>query len=132
QGAELPAPLETAGRMAARVNAMIAPVVPYGVTGILDAYAGSFSISEKAYRAYMSDVLEGLARQGFRNIIVVNGHGGPQTAILNELAEQAGRAHPVRTLGVNRGVYFSDITLETFGEVGGHVGWNHRAVIQEH
>jgi len=129
-GADITAPLEIARRMAARVNAMIAPVVPYGVTGILDAYAGSFSISEKAYRAYMSDVLEGLARQGFRNIIVVNGHGGPQTAILNELAEQAGRAHHVRTLVVNWWVYCSDITLKTFGEDGGHAGWNETAFIQ--
>ncbi|PYT22801.1 MAG: creatininase [Acidobacteria bacterium] len=129
-GADITAPVEIARRMAARVNAMIAPVVPYGVTGSLDAYAGSFSISEKAYRAYMSDVLEGLASQGFRNIIVLNGHGGPQTAILNELAEDVGRAHHLRTLVVNWWAYCSDVTLKTFGEDGGHAGWNETAFIQ--
>ncbi len=129
-GADITAPVEIARRMAARVNAMIAPVVPYGVTGSLDAYAGSFSIGEKAYRAYMSDVLEGLARQGFRNIIVLNGHGGPQTAILNELAEDVGRTHHVRTLVVNWWAYCSDVTLKTFGEDGGHAGWNETAFIQ--
>jgi creatinine amidohydrolase len=129
-GADITAPVEIARRMAPRVNAMIAPVVPYGVTGSLDAYAGAFSIGEKAYRAYMGDVLEGLAKQGFRNIIVLNGHGGPQTAILNDLAESVGRAHHARTLVVNWWAYCSDVTLKTFGEDGGHAGWNETAFIQ--
>src|SRR6185503_19290435 len=129
-GADVTAPQAIARHMAARVNALIAPVVPYGVTGSLDAYAGAFSISEKAYRAYMADVLEGLARQGFRNLIVLNGHGGPQTAILNDLAEETGRAHRIRTLVVNWWAYCSDVTLKTFGEDGGHAGWNETAFIQ--
>jgi creatinine amidohydrolase len=129
-GADITAPVAIAREMAPRVNALIAPVVPYGVTGSLDAYAGAFSISEKAYRAYMADVLEGLARQGFRNIIVINGHGGPQTAILNDLAETTGRAHHLRTLVVNWWAYCSDVTLKTFGEDGGHAGWNETAFVQ--
>jgi hypothetical protein len=62
----------------------------------------------------------GVANNGFRNIIVINGHGGPQTAILNELAEKTGRAHRVRTLVVNWWVYCSDVTVKVFGEDGGH------------
>ncbi len=69
----------------------MAPLIPYGVTGSLDGYPGTFQVSEAAYRPFVADVLKGLARAGFRNIIVVNGHGGPQTAILNELAEHASR-----------------------------------------
>lgn len=129
-GADITAPMVIARQMAARVNAYIAPVVPYGVTGSLDAYAGGFSISEKAYRAYMADVLDGLANQGFRNIIVINGHGGPQTAILNDLAETTGRAHHIRTLVVNWWAYCSDVTLKVFGEDGGHAGWNENAFMQ--
>ena len=129
-GADITAPAVIARQMAGRVNAYIAPVVPYGVTGTLDAYAGGFSISEKAYRAYMADVLEGLAGQGFRNIIVLNGHGGPQTAILNDLAEATGRAHHIRTLVVNWWAYCSDVTLKVFGEDGGHAGWNENAFMQ--
>ncbi len=129
-GADITAPVEIARKMAPSVNALIAPVVPYGVTGSLDAYAGAFSISENAYRAYMADVFEGLAKQGFRNIIVINGHGGPQTAILTDLAEKAGRAHHIRTLVVNWWAYCSDVTLKIFGEDGGHAGWNENAFIQ--
>ncbi|MGE5647981.1 MAG: creatininase family protein [Acidobacteriota bacterium] len=129
-GADNTAPVAIAREMAPRVNALVAPVVPYGVTGSLDAYAGGFTISEAAYRAYMSDVLAGLAKMRFKNIIVVNGHGGPQTAILNELAETTGRAHRVRTLVVNWWSYCSDVTLKVFGEDGGHAGWNETAFIQ--
>ena len=129
-GADSVAPLAIARQMAPRVNALVAPVVPYGVTGTLDAYAGGFTISESAYRAYMADVIAGLARNGFRNIIILNGHGGPQTAILNDLAESAGRAHRVRTLVVNWWTYCSDVTLKVFGEDGGHAGWNETAFIQ--
>jgi creatinine amidohydrolase len=129
-GADNTAPLAIARAMAPRVNAMVAPVVPYGVTGSLDGFAGGFTISEAAYRAYLTDVLAGLARIGFRNIIVVNGHGGPQTAILNTVAENVGREHHVRTLVVNWWAYCSDVTLKIFGEDGGHAGLNENAIIQ--
>jgi creatinine amidohydrolase len=129
-GADNTAPVALARAMAPRLNAIVAPVVNYGITGSLDAYAGAFSISESAYRAFMADVLDGLASQGFKNIIIINGHGGPQTAILNDLAEKTGRAHRVRTLVTNWWAYCSDVTMKIFGEDGGHAGWNENAFIQ--
>lgn len=129
-GADNTAPLAIARFMAPKVNAVIAPVLPYGMTGSLDAYAGAFAISEPAYRAFVGDVLAGLARQGFKNIIVINGHGGPQTAVLNDLAEKTGREHRVRTLVVNWWSYCSDLTLKIFGEDGGHAGWNENSFVQ--
>jgi creatinine amidohydrolase len=129
-GADITAPVDIAAGMATKLNALIAPVIPYGVTGSLDGYAGTFAITEPAYRAYAGDVLDGLARQGFRNILIVNGHGGPQTAILNSLAEAASRKHRVRILVTNWWAVCSDITLKIFGEDGGHAGWNENAMIQ--
>ena len=129
-GADNTAPLAIARAIAPRVNALVAPVLPYGVTGSLDAYPGGFTIGEAAYRAFLADLLNGLARQGFRNLIVINGHGGPQTAILNDVAESVGRAQRVRTLVVNWWAYCSDVTLKVFGEDGGHAGWNENAFIQ--
>ncbi len=129
-GADNTAPVSIARGMAPRVNALIAPVLNYGITGSLDAYPGAFSISESAYRAFLADILNGLARQGFKNIIIINGHGGPQTAILNDLAEKTGREYRVRTLVTNWWAYCSDVTLKIFGEDGGHAGWNENAFIQ--
>lgn len=129
-GADITAPIAIARKIARDVNAMIAPVVPYGVTGSMDAYPGAFSISENAYRAYVKDVLAGLAKNGFRNIIIINGHGGPQTAILNQIATEVGQEKRVRTLVINWWSYAADVTLSVFGEDGGHAGWNETAFIQ--
>jgi creatinine amidohydrolase len=129
-GADNSAPVAIARAMAPELNALVAPVLNYGVTGSLDAYAGGFTVSEAAYRAFVSDVLTGLAHSGFRNIIIINGHGGPQTAILNDLAEKIGREHRVRTLVTNWWAYCSDVTMKVFGEDGGHAGWNENAFIQ--
>jgi creatinine amidohydrolase len=129
-GADITAPVALARKIAREVNAMIAPIIPYGITGSMDAYPGAFSISEAAYRAYARDVLAGLAKNGFRNIIVINGHGGPQTAVLNQLATEIGQEKRVRTLVINWWSYASDVTLSVFGEDGGHAGWNETAFIQ--
>jgi len=129
-GADNLAPVAIARAMAPRINALVAPVVNYGITGSMDAYPGALSISEVAYRAYMSDVLKGLARMGFKNILIVNGHGGPQTAVLNDLAISVGRDFRVRTLVTNWWAVCSDVTMKIFGEDGGHAGWNENAFIQ--
>jgi creatinine amidohydrolase len=121
-GTDIIAPVAIARSIAIRVNAMIAPVVPYGFTGILDAYPGSFTIPEEIYRAYVGAVLVGLARNKFRNIIMLNGHGGGQTAILSALAHEVGRETHTRILVVNWWSYCSDVTREVFGEDGGHAG----------
>src|SRR6266404_3387414 len=89
-GADILAPIAMARAIASRVNAMIAPVVPDGFTGIMDAYPGSFTIPEDAYRAYVRAVVVGLAKNKFRNIILLNGHGGGQTAILAGLVQKIG------------------------------------------
>src|SRR3954454_21575239 len=70
-GTDIIAPVAIARAIADRVNAMIAPVVPYGFTGVLDAYPGGLTIPEDIYRAYVDAVVTGLAGNGFRNIILL-------------------------------------------------------------
>ena len=128
-GTDIVAPVAMARAIAPRVNAMIAPVIPYGFTGVLDAYPGGFTIPEHTYRAYVRAVLVGLARNKFKNIIMLNGHGGGQTAILSALAQDVGRETETRILVVNWWSYCSDVTLEVFGEDGGHAGENETAYV---
>lgn len=131
-GADNTAPVSLATGIAGDpgVNAFIAPIIPYGVTGSMAPYPGALHIPEEAYRAYVRAVLEGLAKNRFRNIIIVNGHGGAQTAILQELAREVALAHDVNTLVVNWWALASDITLAVFGTDGGHAGVNETAFIQ--
>src|ERR1700687_5219547 len=60
-GTDILAPVAMARAVAPRVNAMVAPVIPYGFTGVMDAYPGNFTIPEDVYRAYVRAVLAGLA-----------------------------------------------------------------------
>src|SRR6202007_289689 len=97
-GADILAPVAIAKEIAPRLNAMIAPVIAYGFTGMLDAYPGSFTVPEEPYRAYVRAVLLGLAKKKFKNIVMLNGHGGGQTAILSALAQEVGRETTTRML----------------------------------
>jgi len=128
-GADILAPVAIARAIAPRVNALVAPVIPYGFTGAMDAYPGNFTVPEDVYRAYVRSVLQGLARNRFKNIVLINGHGGGQTAILSAVAQEVGRDGGVRTLVVNWWSYCSDVTLEVFGEDGGHAGDNETALM---
>ena len=129
-GADITAPVGIARAIAKQVNALIAPAVPYGITGGMEAFPGAFQISEEAYRPYIKQVMEGLAKNGFRNLIVINGHGGPQTAVLQAVAAEVSRDKKIRILVFNWWTYCSDVTKEVFGEDGGHAGWNETAFVQ--
>ena len=60
---------------------------------------------------------------------MLNGHGGGQTAILSALAQEAGRETGTRILLVNWWSYCADVTLDVFGEDGGHGAENETAYI---
>jgi creatinine amidohydrolase len=53
----------------------VLPVLPYGVTGFT-AYPGSPTLTDSTLIAVVSEVVESLLGQGFKRILVVNGHGG--------------------------------------------------------
>jgi creatinine amidohydrolase len=129
-GADNTAPFAMAKTIAQRTNAMITPTLPYGMTGSMADYPGAFQITESAYRPFVKQILEGLAKNGFRNIIILNGHGGGQTAVLNSVAAEVSAEKKVRTLVINWWSFASDETKEVFGEDGGHAGWNETAFIQ--
>lgn len=129
-GSDNIAPEAMARELAPRLNALVAPTLNYGFTGSFAAFPGNLSISEEAYEAFVEDILSGLARNGFLNIVIINGHGGGQTAVLSRVAERVSQEHQVRTLVSNWWTATSDITFEVFGEDGGHAGNNESAYIQ--
>ncbi len=129
-GADNTAPFAMAKTISRRVNALVAPTLPYGITGSMEAYPGAFQISEAAYRPFVKQILEGLAKNGFKNIVIMNGHGGGQTAVLQSVAAEVAAERKVRTLVINWWSFASDETKAVFGEDGGHAGWNETAFIQ--
>ncbi|MFC3880525.1 creatininase family protein [Algoriphagus namhaensis] len=129
-GADNTTPTAMALELADELNALIAPTLNYGITGSMANYPGAFQITEEAYRPFIRDILKGLSRNGFKNIIILNGHGGGQTAVLQEVAGEVANELGVRTLVINWWSYASDVTMEVFGEDGGHAGLNETAYIQ--
>ncbi len=69
------------------------PVIAYGITPHFRAYPGTVSLRVSTFLAVVRDALDRLYEQGFRRVVLVNGHGGntPAAALANEwLAEHTG------------------------------------------
>ncbi len=127
-GADNTVPEAIARDLAEPLDAMIAPTIPYGLTTSLSAFPGTFRVSREVFQAYVKEVLLGLTRTGFRNLIVINGHGPnfePLEAACAEVSEQTG----VRTLVFNWWTYTADVTQEIYGTDGGHAGVNENAAV---
>jgi creatinine amidohydrolase len=65
-----------ASEAAAPLGVPVFPVMPYGITPSFMGYPGTVSLRVTTLLALMEDVLDALARHGFRRVLVVNGHGG--------------------------------------------------------
>ena len=60
----------------------------------------------------------------------MNGHGGPQTAILRKVADLISEEERVRLLVINWWSLASEETFAVFKENGGHAGNNETAYLQ--
>jgi creatinine amidohydrolase len=69
-----------AAEAAAPLGVPVFPVVAYGITPYFLAYPGSISLRIETYVRIVRDILDCMKRQGFRRILIVNGHGGNQPA----------------------------------------------------
>ena len=127
-GADNTVPEALAAGLATRLNALIAPVIPYGVTTTLDEYPGTFAISPATFEEYVYEVMSGLAHNGFRNIIVINGHG-PNGPPLRAAAERVWRETDTRLLVTEWWTMTADITEEIYGSDGGHAGNNETGAV---
>jgi creatinine amidohydrolase len=59
------------------VGVPVLPVLPYGLTAMFaSAYPGSPTLRVETYAALLRELLDSLYGQGFRRVLIVNGHGG--------------------------------------------------------
>ena len=69
------------------------PVAAYGITPNFMAYPGTLSLRIETLCALVRDLLDGLESQGFRRVLVVNGHGGNAPAQVGVAEWLATRPH---------------------------------------
>ncbi|HEC22135.1 MAG TPA: creatininase family protein [Chloroflexi bacterium] len=82
-----------------REHVLIAPPLPYGVSPYFTAYPGTISLGAETFAAVVREVLAGLLRQGFRRVLVSNGHGG-NTGVLRPLLIEFNTGRPGATLAL--------------------------------
>jgi creatinine amidohydrolase len=56
------------------------PVLAYGITPYFGAFPGTITLRVATYMSVIRDVLDAMAEQGFKRILIVNGHGGNMPA----------------------------------------------------
>src|SRR4026207_146714 len=52
------------------------PVLAYGITPYFRAFPGTITLRVETYMSILRDILDTIAEQGFKRILIVNGHGG--------------------------------------------------------
>jgi creatinine amidohydrolase len=78
---------EAGVRIAPRVGALVAPAVPYGLSGDHHGFAGVPYVSVRTMIGLIQDIARSLGEGGFREIIFINGHYTNVIAISAALAE---------------------------------------------
>jgi creatinine amidohydrolase len=86
-------PLQVAREACRREGVLIAPPLPYGISPYFTAYPGTLSLSPETFGAVVREMIEGLLAQGFRRVLVSNGHGG-NIGTLHPLLAELRDAYP--------------------------------------
>jgi creatinine amidohydrolase len=77
---------ELGKRIAAKIDALLAPVVPLGFCPQHVTWAGSINIRNETLALLLGEMADNLAMQGFDRFVLISGHGGNRTAL--DLAAQ--------------------------------------------
>src|SRR6267143_3352046 len=62
------------------------PVLAYGITPYFRAFPGTITLRVETYLSVLRDILDAMAEQGFKRILIMNGHGGntPAQGLIGE------------------------------------------------
>ncbi len=77
-----------AEEVAKKINAHLFPPIWYGSSIYLQKFPGTINVNSEAFKQYTYSVLKEIARNGYKLIVVINGHGG-NTSLLNIAAKEA-------------------------------------------
>ena len=104
---------------------LVAPPLPFGISPYFTAYPGTLSLRVETFAAVVRELLTGLVAQGFRRILVSNGHGG-NTGVLIPLLVELGNTHPETRFELFQWWTHPDVVQagETIGLPQRHANWS--------
>ena len=81
-------PLALADSASTQTGVLVAPPLNFGISPYFLDYPGTLSFSVKTMLSAVEDIVRSASRQGFRRILLLNGHGGnaPVRQHMNEVA----------------------------------------------
>ncbi|HEX8990657.1 MAG TPA: creatininase family protein [Anaerolineales bacterium] len=84
---DIKVPLALADAASQATGVLVAPPLNFGISPYFLAYPGTLSLRASTLNAAVEDIVRSAYGQGFRRILVVNGHGGnsPARALLQEV-----------------------------------------------
>ena len=121
-------PLSICGRIADKVNALIAPGVNYGITKSLLPYPGSLNVLPETFERYVAEVAASLSDAGFRRIVFLNGHGG-NTEALKNVSIRLYRDKQAYSMVIDWWTLCDDEVRQVYGHAGGHAGTDETALV---
>jgi creatinine amidohydrolase len=75
-GTDILVPLKLAEDVEKILSVDVYPPIPYGVSPYLAFAGGTISVESDIYKMYIENIVKEILRQGYRAIIILNGHGG--------------------------------------------------------
>ena len=97
--------------VAEKVDGLLVPFSPIGVTPFHMSFAGTLTLRPETFMAVVEDICDSLVRHGARKFVFLNWHEG-NTASMNLAAVAVQQKHPVRVLVV-QACY---VAFERFGQ----------------
>ncbi len=88
-------PLALTDAASQQTGVLTAPPLNFGVSPEFGAYPGTISLRLQTFLLVLEDMVRWLYRQGFRRLLIINGHGGntPGQTLLYELANELEDLH---------------------------------------
>jgi creatinine amidohydrolase len=105
---------------------LMAPEIPYGHSFGLAPFPGTIDVSGEAFAQYVLEIGKGFIQNGFRNIILFNGHGG-NAASLSLVSEKLADLGAM-VLTINWWLDYRE-TIKMFAPDTGHAGEDETSAI---
>jgi creatinine amidohydrolase len=121
-------PDSIAETIAPEINALIAPIVNHGITRSLYGYPGSTTIRPKTFIKYLMDIMHSFHHSGFKNVIILNGHGGNNDA-LKDVVRESNHRWKLNVAALHWWALCDEVTKAHFGDHGGHAGLDENAMV---